>query len=129
MSAVIDTNVLVFDTFEDSQLHEEARDLLDSLEKWTLPSIVFHEYVWFMKGQKLDLDLTREKVTEYLTHTKSSPLPTQLDDILFSIERIRKHRDYNDLLILSAAKRTGHPLLTFDEGLKRHANRQGVRTL
>lgn len=129
MSAVVDTNVLIFDTFEDSEYHTEAKKLLDSLERWILPSIVFHEYVWFMKAEKLDLRFSQEKVTEYLTHAKTSPVPTQVDDILFSIQRIEEYRDYNDFLILSAAKRMGHTLLTFDEALKRHANRHGVRTI
>lgn len=129
MSAVIDTNVLIFDTFEDSMHHREAKEQLDSLERWILPSIVFHEYLWFMKGEELDLGFSREKVIEYLTHAKSDPVPTQVDDILFSIQRIEEYRDYNDLLILSAAKRMGHPLLTFDEELKRHADRHRVRTL
>jgi len=48
LSAVVDTNVLIFDTFEDSEFHIEAMKLLDSLKRWILPSIVFHEYVWFL---------------------------------------------------------------------------------
>lgn len=129
MSAVVDTNVLIFDTFEDSEFHIEAMKLLDSLKRWILPFIVFHEYVWFMKGEKLDLSFSREKVTEYLTHAKTNPVPIQVDDILFSIQRIKEYRDYNDFLILSAAKRMGHVLLTFDERLKKYANQHGVRTL
>ena len=129
MSAVVDTNVLIFDTFEDSEFHVEAMKLLDSLKRWILPSIVFHEYVWFMKGEKLDLSFSREKVTEYLTQAKTNTVPIQVDDILFSIQRIKEHRDYNDFLILSVAKRMGHALLTFDEKLKKHANQHGVRTL
>ncbi|MEA2090679.1 MAG: PIN domain-containing protein [Thermoproteota archaeon] len=129
MSAVVDTNVLIFDTFEDSEFHTEAMNLLDSLERWILPSVVFHEYVWFMKGEKLDLSFSQEKVTEYLTHAKTNPVHIQVDDILFSTDRIKEYRDYNDFLILSAAKRMGHPLLTFDERLKKQANQHGVRTL
>jgi len=129
LSAVVDTNVLIFDTFEDSEFHVEAMKLLDSLKRWILPSIVFHEYVWFMKGEKLDLSFSREKVTEYLTQAKTNTVPIQVDDILFSIQRIKEHRDYNDFLILSVAKRMGHALLTFDEKLKKHANQHGVRTL
>ncbi len=129
MSAVVDTNILIFDTFEDSEFHTEAGKLLDSLERWILPSIVVHEYVWFMKGEGLDLGFSQEKVIEFLTHAKTTFVPTQVDDILFSIQRIEEHRDYNDFLVLSAAKRTGHPLLTFDARLKRHAARHGVRTL
>jgi hypothetical protein len=94
-----------------------------------LPSIVLHEYVWFMKGEELDLSFSQEKVTEYLTHSKAMFLPTRIDDILFSILRIGEHRDYNDYLILSAAKRTGHRLLTFDEPLQRRARLHGVTPL
>lgn len=129
MSAVVDTNVLIFDTFEDSRFHLEAKKLLDSLERWILPFIVFHEYVWFMKGEKIDLVFCEEKVTEYLTHTKSKPVPIQVDDLLFSIHGIEKYPEYNDFLILSMAKRTGNPLLTFDKELKKNANQHGVRSL
>jgi hypothetical protein len=129
LSAVVDTNVLIFDTFEDSEFHVEAIKLLDSLKRWILPSIVFHEYVWFMKGEKLDLSFSQEKVIEYLTHVKTNMVPIQVDDILFSIQRIKGYRDYNDFLILSVAKRMGCPLLTFDERLKKHANQHGVKTL
>jgi len=33
MRAVIDTNVLIYDTFEDSLYHSEAKNILDPLEK------------------------------------------------------------------------------------------------
>ena len=55
MSAVIDTNVLVFDTFEDSEFHAEASGRLDSIEKWHLPDIVFHELMWFFKSEDYEL--------------------------------------------------------------------------
>lgn len=126
MSAVVDTNVLIFDTFDDSELHAEAKGSLDSLEGWVLPSIVFHEYVWFMKAENLDLSFTKEKVIEYMTHTKTRSVPIQVDDIIFSIRTIDAYPNYNDFLILSVAKRLRHPLLTFDEKLKRHASRHGI---
>jgi len=36
MRAVIDTNVLIYDTFEDSIYHSEAKNLLDTLEQTKL---------------------------------------------------------------------------------------------
>ncbi len=36
MRAVIDTNVLVYDTFEDSVHHERAKKLLDDLDGWVI---------------------------------------------------------------------------------------------
>ena len=53
MKALIDTNVLVYDTFEDSIYHAEAKKLLDSLDRWIIPSIVIHEYVWVMRILKI----------------------------------------------------------------------------
>ena len=47
MKAVIDTNILIYDLVEDSELHKEAEELLDSLEEWLIPSLVIHEFTWF----------------------------------------------------------------------------------
>jgi len=44
VKAVIDTNVLVYDTIEDSNFHEEVRDKLYKLEKWIIPSVVLEEF-------------------------------------------------------------------------------------
>ena len=52
MKAVIDTNVLVYDTFEDSLYHKEARKLLDDLDVWIIPIIVIHKYGLGLKGIK-----------------------------------------------------------------------------
>ncbi len=46
--SVIDTNVLVYDTFEDTSRHAEARALLDSLLEWRVPTVVFVEFVAFL---------------------------------------------------------------------------------
>jgi len=43
--AVIDTNVLVYHTFEDSLYHEAATSLLDRLDRWLVPLVVVYEYV------------------------------------------------------------------------------------
>lgn len=68
---VIDTNVLIFDTFEDSELHEAATRGLDSAEKWCIPGMAFHEFLWFFKGRDLKLTDAKAKVDEYLTNEKS----------------------------------------------------------
>lgn len=126
MSAVVDTNVLVFDTFEDSDSHKEAVEALDALETWVIPGIVFHEYVWFMKDQGVGVEETRVKVNEYLTDVKTRYRPVDADDVAFSLQNARRLREYNDLLILSSAKRLGCPLLTFDKGLSTSARNLGV---
>jgi predicted nucleic acid-binding protein len=128
MSAVIDTNVLVFDTFEDSDSHRDAVEALDSLEEWAIPGIVLHEYVWFMKDQKMEAAETRMKVYEYLMDAKTRFRPVDADDIAFAVGNVRRLGEYNDLIILSPAKRLGLPLLTFDKGLAARAREFGVTT-
>lgn len=125
--AVIDTNVLVFDTFEDSEFHGRAARTLDAMGKWHLPSIVFHELIWFFRTRKIRLTRARLKVEEYLTNEKTSFLPCSVDDIRFAVLRMTKHQEYNDLVILSAAKRLGLPLFTFDDELKQIAIRNYIR--
>ena len=126
MSAVVDTNVLVFDTFEDSGSHVEAAEALDALEEWVIPGIVFHEYVWFMKDQDVKVEETRMKVNEYLTYAKTRFRPVDADDVAFAVQNARRLGEYNDLLILSSARRLGSALLTFDRGLAARAREFGV---
>lgn len=66
MKAVIDTNVLIYDTLEDSVFHEEARGLLERLEEWLIPLIVVYEYIWFMKGLNVSVGDALAKTEEYL---------------------------------------------------------------
>jgi uncharacterized protein len=129
MSAVVDTNILVFDTFEDSAQHDEAVKALNALETWIIPGIVLHEYVWFMKDQLVGVEETRLKVEEYLTDAKTRFRTVDADDISFSLQNAKRLRDYNDMLVLSSARRLGLPLLTFDKDLSKSAKRLGVSTI
>jgi len=129
MSAVIDTNVLIFDTFEDTQFHNEAQLTLDGLERWLIPSIVFHEYLWFMRAEGVELDFTRTKMTEYLTNTKTSYQPIEPSDILFASREMRNHTEYNDYLTLSVSKRTRQALFTYDATLRKNCSRFGLKAI
>ena len=129
MSAVLDTNILIFDTFEDSQLHKLAHSTLDQLEKWIIPAIVFHEYVWFMKAEKIELDFTKTKLKEYLMNAKTIYATIESTDILFTSREIKDHKEYNDFLILSVSKRREQPLFTYDNPLRKTCQRLGIKIL
>ncbi|MDA4130893.1 MAG: PIN domain-containing protein [Thaumarchaeota archaeon] len=128
MSAVIDTNVLIFDTFEDSEFHEQASDRLNSLEKWCLPDIVFHELMWFFESRAIELSKAKIKIEEYLTNEKSVFCGCTADDIRF-VTHLRNYHNYNDYLILSVAKRLELPLFSFDEELEKIARKNAVRVI
>ena len=87
--AVIDTNVLIYDYVEDSEHHRRAEEILDSLDRWVIPVIVIHEFVWFLKGIGLNQGL--RDVLDYLRHEKAEimlreglPLPDYKDAIILT---------------------------------------------
>jgi uncharacterized protein len=125
----VDTNVLVFDTYEDSELHEEARRKLEEADRWVLPGIVVHEYVWALRGLKAGLAFARDKAEEYLLSDRATFSAETRDDILFATRETSSFSRYNDYLIISHAKRLGAPLLTFDAALLRDAKKVGVSPL
>lgn len=126
MSALIDTNVLIFDTFEDSEFHRQASDGLNSLTNWYLPDIVFHEMMWFFRSRTIDQLKARLKIEEYLTNEKCVFSSCTPDDIRFAID-MKSYANYNDHLILSLAKRLELPLFTFDQELEKTAKKNAVR--
>jgi uncharacterized protein len=70
-AAVLDTNVLIFDTFEDSEFHSDATRGLDSVDGWFIPSVAFHELLWFFKGRDFQLGKAKAEAEEYLANEKS----------------------------------------------------------
>ena len=133
MKAVIDTNVLSYDTFEDSIYHPQARKLLDELEQWYIPAIVIHEYVWALKSLKISSEMVLYKVEEILNHHKSRLLENTEYDILSALDIVVKENlslsRYNDKVILSAAVRNRMSIATFDEKLRKQALSSGINVL
>jgi predicted nucleic acid-binding protein len=99
---------------------------LDSIEKWCIPDMTLHEFLWFFKGTDLPLSHARTKADEYLTNEKSAFAPCTPDDIRFATRLMKRYHEYNDLIILSMAKRMGIPLFSFDEALKKLAAKNSV---
>jgi len=128
--AVIDTNILIYDTFEDSLYHKEASHILDSLNRWIIPLIVIYEYVWFLKGLKMSTADAQDKVLEYITSEKSVLAREGLDEIRWAISTLVDEglslSRFNDKVVLSVALRRNVPLATFDEKLRRQASNIGV---
>ena len=102
---------------------------MDSIEKWCIPGMAFHEFLWFFRGRDVEPTKARTKVEEYLTNEKSLFAPCTPDDIRFATRQMKSYRDYNDLVILSVADRMGLPLFSFDEHLKKMATKSSVGLL
>ncbi len=130
MKAVLDTNVLVYDTFEDSVYHEQAKELMDNLDRWIIPAIVIHEYVWVLKSLNVEPENVRDKVEEYISHQKTRIVSDNHKDILFALKILVEENlsisRYNDKVILSIALRENLSLASFDKKLRSQAKSIGV---
>ena len=129
--AVINTNVLVYDTFEDSIYHEAAASLLDHLDRWLVPLVVVYEYVWVLKGLNVSPADAREKLLEYLLEERCTIVKEGVDEIRWAISTIVEEglslSRFNDKVLLSVAMRRNAPLATFDVRLRRQAAKLGLR--
>ena len=129
--AVIDTNVLTYDTFEDSIHHKKATSILDKLATWFIPSIVIHEYVWVLRSLDVKIKDIVEKVEEYIYNEKIKLINERKEDILNALYIIhkegRKMAKYNDKVILSVAMHLNAPIFTFDAKLAKQARKFNVK--
>ncbi len=134
MKLLVDTNVLVYDTVEDSEYHSEAAKIIDDALELYIPSIVIHEYIWIMlRYLNLDPLFTLSKVEEYL----EDPRTTYLAETIAILRRAFKmlvedkagFKEINDYIILATAMNYGLTLATFDKALRRRAVKRGVRVL
>ena len=129
-----DTNVLVYETVEDSPHHEIAVNLIDAAGEIILPSIVVHEYTWVMV-RKLGVDplFVAEKLREYLEDPRViytvEPLEVLRAALRLLAERRANPSNLNDYVILETARYYNASLATFDEKLKSLAKTLGLQTL
>ncbi len=133
MRAVVDTNVLIYDTYEDSLHHVLASQLLDELDEWVIPLIVLYEYVWFLKGMGEGAEVTLEKLEDYTLSDKSHVYREDDSVLRRAISTLMRDRltlgKFNDEVILRIALEEDLPLATFDRRLRLRAKRTGVKVL
>ena len=133
MKALIDTNVLIYDTFEDSIFHRDARKLLDSLNIWYLPLIVLYEYVWFMKGLGVSAKDVYDKVLEYIESERTRVVAETGKIVLSALtsildENISLSR-FNDKILVQIALEGKIPIASYDRKLRSQARKHGLTIL
>ncbi|MFP3191138.1 MAG: PIN domain-containing protein [Thermoproteota archaeon] len=125
---VVDTNVLVYDTIEDSEHHETASAIIDNLDICIIPSVVLEEFIFTLAKLGLDNKIIYEKVLDLLETFEY--LPIEKEDIINALNMIEKEKvsfkKFNDKLILCIAERRKAKLLTFDKELQKEQKRYKV---
>ncbi|MBO3839447.1 MAG: PIN domain-containing protein [Thermoproteota archaeon] len=135
MKLLIDTNILIFDSIEDAEKHEEAAKIIDDAETLYIPSIVVHEFIWIMLRKiKADSDFVRRKVIEYLEEDPRSKYilesPWIIENALRALKKDGKNPELiNDYIIMMIASDLGLALATYDRELREIAQVYGVKTI
>jgi len=133
MEAIIDTNILVYETIEDSMYHKEVVEKLKDLESLYIPTNILIEFILVMKKLKLENQIIMRKILEILEDPSITLINIAKMDFKESLRIIiRENRDMkeiNDKIILALAKRKNLPIYTYDRQLKQQARKYGVKVL
>lgn len=133
MKLLPDTNILVYDTIEDSGRHDEAAKIIDSASEILISPIVIHEYIWVMLRLNISPKIISVKVHEYLEDIRARYINESLKVINDALKMFEEDkallRDINDYIILSLALNTRAVLATFDRGLKTLSLSRGLSVI
>jgi len=122
---VVDTNVLVYATFEDMEHHEEAYDILLKYNV-VIPYIVLYEFLGVLARLTKNISVIMIKLSEL---TEFEIIHEDLDVVRNGIVMMRDDNApidmMNDYVILSVAMLEGS-LATYDRRLRNLASKRGV---
>jgi len=129
-----DTNVLIYDTVEDSEYHAIALEIIDKATQIHIPSIVIHEYIWVMlKLLQAPLNIVEIKLHEYLDDPRTVYMLESVDILTNALKMLAEDkqsvREVNDYIILSTVQKYGLILATFDEKLRKIAISRNVKVV
>jgi len=131
LEAIVDTNVLVYETIEDSMYHEEVVDRLERIDILYLPTNVMIEFILVMKKLGLTETFIVRKALEILREEKVKLTSIRDVDFREALKMIRQERvdikRINDKLILAFSKRSRVPIYTYDRQLKTQAQTLGLK--
>ena len=124
----IDTNVLIYATFADSEHHDEAYSILQRHDV-VIPYVVLYEYLWALAKLTGDVEVVKTKLDEL------SDFPLVHEDLSVIHRGISMLKEdgaplsmINDYIILSVAMSEG-ALATYDKTLRRLAAKRHVATI
>ena len=125
---VIDTNVFIYATLRDSEFNSEARNLLTSLERWIVPSMVLYELYWFFREEGYSGEDIMKVVSSILKGPRTKVIGDSGKYTKRALELTKNPKRFNDMLILATAEDFKR-LATYDKRLKKEAERLGITTL
>ncbi len=133
MKVLVDTNVLIYETFEDFERHAEATDIVYTNEVY-IPTIVLHEYIWLLlRHFSISYAQAAAKLEQLLSEKNIHVICENLSDLAAGIrmaaEDGAKPSNINDYIILASALNRGLALATYDRELRRAGARRAITVL
>ena len=133
MTVLVDTNVLVYDTIENSQYHDRAGELIDNSEDPIINSLSIVELGFVLPRYGIDNENVRMKIYELLHSdyfTVSWLSEKMMEKISsFMVENNLSFRDFNDWIIAYDAFSRNVPLATFDKILQKKCKKLGIQVI
>jgi len=126
---IIDTHFLVSLFVESSPYFERAKEIVKDKMVY-IPINIVLEFI-FLTVKKLGIDekIVFKKLEEI--HSNATILEITEKDLLEAYLLMKKHKlslkNLNDVLLLLFAKRTNFVLVTFDENLRKIAEKEGIK--
>ena len=133
MTLLVDTDVLVYDTIENSPHHGSASELIDESEDPIINSLSIVELGFVLPRYGIDNESVRMKIEELLHSdyfTVSWLSGKMMEKVSsFMVENKLSFRDFNDWIIAYDAYSRNVPLVTFDKILQKKCKKLGIQVI
>jgi predicted nucleic acid-binding protein len=133
MTVLVDTNVLVYDTIENSSHHDSASELIDESEDPIINSLSIVELGFVLPRYGIDNESVRIKIEELLHSdyfTVSWLSGKMMEKVSsFMVENKLSFRGFNDWIIAYDAYSRNVPLVTFDKILQKKCKKLGIQVI
>ena len=133
MKMLFDTNVLVYDTIENSPHHDSASELIDKSADPMINSLSIVELGFVLPRYGIDNESVRMKIDELLhsDYFRVSWLSGKMMEKVssFMVENKLSFRDFNDWIIAYDAYSRKVPLVTFDKILQKKCKKLGIQVI
>lgn len=133
MTTLVDTNVLIYDSIENSPHHDRASKIIDESEDPLINSLSIIELGFVLPRYGIGNDDVYTKIEELL-HSGYFLISWISGSILegaseFMVENNLSFKDLNDWIIAYDAHSRRVPLATFDRTLSRKCQKLGIQVI
>ncbi|MCL4349968.1 MAG: PIN domain-containing protein [Candidatus Thermoplasmatota archaeon] len=133
MTTLVDTDVLVYDSIENSPHHDRARELIDESEDPIMNSLSIVELGFVLPRYGIDNGSVRMKIEELL-HSDYFTVSWISGKMIegaseYMVENGLSFKDFNDWIIAYDAHSRDVPLVTFDNVLSKKCRKLGIRVI